>query len=371
MKNTRNILIISKGFPPDLGGVETYSLEIARAYKAAGHKVTVVTQFTGRPGWTTIEDINVYNTSPAPQLLQLIRFTRAIRNANTTFGPFDLVHTTTWRTAIPLLFNKLRPPLVITVHGREISAQRFPFTSLAQRILAHANRIIIISKEAQRRCSKVAPILATERTFVSWNGIGALKLAPLQERNTLNILIACRLIPLKNIENALEAAALAQAEHINPHFTLTIAGDGPLRKSLETKAKKLKLQDVNFLGQVPRKDMPGLYQSADIFLHPQVTIDKGRGFESFCLAVADAMAYGVPVIAGRDGAPREYIEHGVSGMIVNGRDPTDICAAITMLLSSKAIRNSIGTAASAFARSNFNWKKHITPALALLDTHAQ
>ena len=45
---------MAKAFPPVTGGIETYSMEVARAYARAGYHVTVVTSDGVRRGWTSV-----------------------------------------------------------------------------------------------------------------------------------------------------------------------------------------------------------------------------------------------------------------------------------------------------------------------------
>lgn len=367
----RRILILSKGFPPDLGGIETYAEQIAKAYLDKGFATYVITQFQGPIGWQQRQDsLNVFNTGPAPQFIQLLRFIRVINTICRDIGSFSAIHATTWRTAIPALISRANSPLCITVHGREVAAQRWPMTVLCRAILSRAKRVLVISAEARRRCTHVAPILSTTKAVISWNGITPPSTSPRSTSNTPPIVLtACRLTSFKNVMGVLDATAILNRRPNCPPFRLLIAGDGPQRPTLEDFARATKLQNVTFLGTIPRKDMPALLSSADIFLHPQISIDGGRGFESFCLAVADAMAAGLPTIAGSDGAPAEYIEDGVNGVLVNGRSSPDIANALQDLLADHAKRIAIGDAGAAFAKEHFSWSRHVAPVVALTKAH--
>ncbi len=360
----KRVLILSKGFPPDLGGVETYSLEIARAYKSQGHKVCVITQFKGATGISDVEGIEVTNVGPGQQLRQLFSFWKAIRSYQPTF---DLIHATTWRTALPAVLAHRKEPLVITVHGREVAAIGAPLIWLGRWVLSKATRIILISNEARKRTSIVAPVLNTAKAFVAWNGLRSIKPGINTRNNVITILTACRLTAFKNVQAVLDAAAAMKFLDLPPH-RFVIAGDGPLANELRTNAHLYELNNVEFLGHVPLKDTDSLYRSADIFLHPQISIQGGKGFESFCLAVADSMGYGLPTIAGRDGAPSEYIKQGVTGFTVDGRDSAEVVRYLTILLRDPGLRQRMGSEASSFARKNFVWSNHIAPALELIES---
>ena len=76
---------------------------------------------------------------------------------------------------------------------------------------------------------------------------------------------------------------------------LAIAGDGKseYRASLSTLVQKLSLGGkIDFLGQIVGKAKEELYEDADVFIVPSHR-------ESFCIAIAEALAHGVPVIASK------------------------------------------------------------------------
>lgn len=358
------VLILSKGFPPDLGGVETYSQQIALAYAAEGYRPFIITQFNGPVGWQTYNGLEVCNVGRASQIVQLVRFVKALLRLRRDVPRFALVHATTWRTAIPALLVGCHEPLGITVHGREVSATRWLFKVLARMVLSRANRILIISEEARRRCGQAASILRSSKAVVSWNGVSHDSAWQASTRNDVPVVLtACRLTEFKNVKGVLAAAAQLQAKGVTADFL--IAGDGPLAGELTSLARRLKLSNVTFLGQVPRHEMASLMAAADVFLHPQISIEGGRGFESFCLAIADAMAAGLPVIAGVDGAPADYIEHGRTGFLVDGNDTDAISAQLMDCLSRTDRGRQVGLSARAFAREHFQWSQHIAPLVAM------
>jgi glycosyltransferase involved in cell wall biosynthesis len=105
--------------------------------------------------------------------------------------------------------------------------------------------------------------------------------------------------------------------------------------------------------------MPVHYVNADLFLHPQTHAHDKRDFESFCIAIADAMAFGLPVIGGKDGAPADYIQHGVNGWLVDGNDVNAIANYIQEALTNDRLRRSMAEYARNFAKERFSWDAHV------------
>src|SRR5207245_4136839 len=107
-----------------------------------------------------------------------------------------------------------------------------------------------------------------------------------------------------------------------PETRFAIAGDGELREELEQRAKELG-EHVAILGN--RSDVPDLLASFAVFAYPS-------RFEGLCLAVIEAQAAGVPVVATPVGGIPENVVDGETGLLVPPRDPAALAAAINRLL---------------------------------------
>lgn len=114
-----------------------------------------------------------------------------------------------------------------------------------------------------------------------------------------------------------------------------MVGDGPSRPELEVLAGRLGLADrVQFHGH--QRDPFPFHQTADIFL-------LTSHFEGMPNALLEAMASGVPaVVVDSSPGPLEYVEHGVSGLVVAGRDPEDFAQAIRTLALDEPFRHRAG-----------------------------
>ncbi|MGV1872914.1 glycosyltransferase [Agrobacterium rosae] len=148
-----------------------------------------------------------------------------------------------------------------------------------------------------------------------------------------------RLDPKKNVEDFIEAAALAHARNPDMRFLVIGGPDAFLpdyAEQLQTLTKTRQLQNVlRFLGD--RKDIPALLSALDIF----VWLSKGEGMPH---VIAEAGAAGLPVIATPDNGAMQQIEDGVSGFFVPYNDPAAVAAAIERLSTSSELRRTIGQA---------------------------
>jgi glycosyltransferase involved in cell wall biosynthesis len=106
-----------------------------------------------------------------------------------------------------------------------------------------------------------------------------------------------------------------------PSATLTVVGDGSLRASLEALKRRLRIDDRVTLLET-RADI------ADQFLNHDGYV-LSSAWEGFGLALAEAMASGLPVVATHSGGPSEIVgEDGTCGLLVRPGSPVDLAAAM-------------------------------------------
>lgn len=136
------------------------------------------------------------------------------------------------------------------------------------------------------------------------------------------VLAAGRLVPIKGFDVLLAALAdLAPAKRPR----LVVAGDGPERRSLARLAQSLGVR-MELLGNVGQDTLADWMAAADLFVHPCRTLPNGRA-EGMPLAVREALASGLPVIASASGGLREL--EGTPGLsLVPSDDPRALAAAI-------------------------------------------
>jgi len=123
----------------------------------------------------------------------------------------------------------------------------------------------------------------------------------------VRLVYPARLHALKGHADLLEICASLRRTGLG--IRLTLAGEGPLRESLERAVDGLGLRGaVEFKGQLPRRDLVKELGAADIGVFPSHS-------EMMPLALIEMMATGLPVVAYGAGAVGEVIRHGETGFV--------------------------------------------------------
>src|SRR5207249_2086135 len=102
------------------------------------------------------------------------------------------------------------------------------------------------------------------------------------------------------------AIAIEALRHVRAKARLIVAGEGSLRADLEARARAARAAglDVDIVGELGRDRRDDLLRLADALLVPSIELDNGRS-EGMPIAVLEAMAAGVPVVAASSGGLAE------------------------------------------------------------------
>ena len=145
----------------------------------------------------------------------------------------------------------------------------------------------------------------------------------------------CRLDePKKGVGVLLQALGILREEHPRVPWRLLIVGDGPSRSSLSAQCARLGLEDcVVFAGE--RQDVPQILQALDVFVLPS-------RYEGFGIAIIEAMAAGLPVVASAVGGIPEIVVPGSTGWLVPSGNPKALADAIAICAENRDQRRQFG-----------------------------
>jgi glycosyltransferase involved in cell wall biosynthesis len=166
-----------------------------------------------------------------------------------------------------------------------------------------------------------------------------------------------RLAPQKGHRTLINAAPLVLEHHRGARFV--VVGDGELRGELEAATRALGV-DERFTFTGTRDDVPELLRTFDVFAFPSL-------FEGLCLAVIEAQAAGVPVVATPVGGIRETVVSGETGVLVPTQDARALAHGILKLLSEPMHARSLAQEAQRRVNDRFGQETMVRRTLELYD----
>lgn len=279
----------------------------------------------------------------------VVDLTRLFRRERPT-----IVHTHSWGTLCEGLLAARIARVPRVVHGEHGTLQIAPHQLWMQRFAwSRVDQVLSVSSRLAERMARATgfPLarIRTIRNGVDLARFGATRRAHARStlelaENELVIGTVGRLVPVKDHSNLLDALARLHARGIAA--TLVIAGDGPLRGTLESQVVALGLDGrVRFLGYRP--DVETVLAALDIF----VLSSESEGLSN---TILEAMAAGVPPVATAVGGSDELVERGVSGLLVPPKDAEALTCALAELCVSVDRRLAMGQAARERAATQFS-----------------
>lgn len=239
----------------------------------------------------------------------------------------------------PLLGIDLQHAVLTRCLHRHVAVSRYVAARLRDRFHVKPGKIVVIPNAATVAARAAQPVPRAELT---------------RNMATPIVLTIARLDAQKGISHLLDAAAAV------PDVSFAIAGDGPDRGALEARAAALGLGDrVRFLGH--RRDVPALLAAADLFVLPSL-------YEGLPLAVLEAMAAGVPVIASAIGGTDEVVRDGETGTLVPPADANALAAAITRTLADRGGAMRLAAGARAFVAREYSVESMVAAVSRLYDS---
>ena len=287
------------------GGVQVHVKNLAARLLERGHEATVLAPTTAEPSEPWVRSVGrplriSYQGTVAPVAPLSYRRTRA---ALASFRP-DVVH----------VHEPLSP-----------SASMFATLAAKARTLPEATLEIV-------------PNGVDITAFVGAEPRGGL---PEGRR----ILWVNRLDAQKGFPVALAAFSKVLAEV--PEAVLIVVGEGKDHEALALLTGSARAR-VDMRGTEPNERVPFYLAACEAFVSPAV------GQESFGIALVEAMAAGVPVVATDIPGYREVVSHGIEGLLVPPRDPEALAAGLVRVLTEPGLASRLGEAGRERARS-FDW----------------
>lgn len=363
-----NILLLTSDFLPNVGGMATHALELARAHVMNGHAVHLVHPVYGA-GEQRVEEMEGFTVHKlfvdrqTPRIKHLL-YIRAVRRYILDLHArvrFDVLH---WHDLTPNCWTSytLRKalPLVWTNHTSNY-LELFESAMGKRKIrlfLGHADAIISPSRELYEKSAATG--IHAERNFYIPNGVDAAKFHPGGNFGVIDkdygldparpvIICPRRLEPKNGVEYFIRAVPLVREQRPDVQFLIVGGGFPEERARFEGMLREWRqAKDVVFTGNVPNSSMPLFYALASIAALPSL-------MEATSISGLEAMASGLPLVGTKVGGIPEIIEHERSGILVDARSPEQLAQAFLRLLDDDGLRNTLGAGARSRVEREFAW----------------
>lgn len=362
------ICIFSALYLPSVGGVQTYTANIATELARAGERVIVVTNATETPSGRSAEDgVEIVRLPcrallngryPIPQRSEEYRKlmswleNQAIDHVvvNTRFYPHSI-------EGLAFAQRKGITPIVIEHGSAHLTmgnaaidkAVEFVEHAMTKRGLAYGARYYAVSKRASAWLEHFGITSSGEihnainadeyrgqastRSFRKELGL---------PEDSLLVAFIGRLVPEKGVLQLAEASKLLNGSNI----VIAVAGDGPLRKKLaEYEGATFKL-----VGPLSKPDASAFLTEADAMCLPSRS-------EGFATTLLEAAACGTPSIVTPVGGTDELVPDPSYGIILDDMRPETIARILRSALEKREKLAEQGNNAATLARASFSWKR--------------
>jgi len=365
------VCFISRRFFPAISGMSVYALNLLRELQAAGHDVTMLSQYRGDAFGR-----RVYGGGPPPDVpgVRVIGMEQLGEQDGGDFErdvaamvkavvaehrrqPFDVLHA---QYGYPCGWMALEAsrilglPVVVSIQGGDghwVGSCCETHCLAMTRVLDHANAVLIGCDSFRE---EVVQRLGTDpaRFTIVPGAVDVTRFAPGPDRagdDPPVLLYHGRVDARKGVLDLLDAAR--QLMEGGDRFRLLISGIGPTFDETAASIPLLGLQDhVEMTGHVDYEDVPAVYRRAGVFVSPTYA-------EGFSNTILEAMASRLAVVSCRSVGVVDCIRDGENGLLIEPGDRLALADALRRVLRDGALRRRLADAALAECREVYSWAK--------------
>ncbi len=349
--------MVTGHFPPEPGGVQTFTWEFVR--RLPPDRVVVVA-----PTWPGAREFDAALPFPVERrhgyllftgLRRLVREHRLDAGWITAMAPFGLY--------APAVRAAGVRRLVASSHGQELGWIRAWPTRLALR--AMTARVDALTYLSRATLAELRAVVAPAADLVQLaGGVELDRFRPdvdgsgVRARYGLGdgpvVVSVARLVRRKGHDLLIAAWPRVLARH--PDARLLIVGEGPMLGPLRSLAAQSPPGTVVVTGPVPATELPAHYAAATVFTLPCRDDRRGLQTEGLGLSTLEASASGLPVVVGRSGGSPESLLPGRTGLLVDADRPETIASALLELLGDPARARAMGAAGREWTLRRWSWE---------------
>jgi len=243
---------------------------------------------------------------------------------------------------IPVVTRLQTPAKIVhDIHEYDKTDDNLLFYEFEKRLMEKSSGVIAISDSIAKTITDTYSIDFEDKLYKNYLGIEDLKFEAIYHKDEkIRIFFIGRLERRKGISNLLEVIPNILAKHKNIEFRLAgadiydkITGT-TFKKYFKRKYKHL-MKNVLFLGEIPDGQKEQELESCDIFVSPSL-------YESFGIIFIEAMRHKKPVIGCNIGGIPEIIDNGITGLLCEPDNNSDLEKALFNLIENKSMRENMG-----------------------------
>jgi D-inositol-3-phosphate glycosyltransferase len=337
----------------DAGGMNVVVLHQAQALAALGHDVDIITRRSNpdapaelalapRLRLILIEAGPAHPLAKGDHELYIDEFSAGLA----ALGSYDIIHSHHWfsgMAALPVARSR-RVPHVQSFHSiaaddatplSEGERSESPGRMAGESWLARESDAVIAISNAEAQTIETRLGGSSDRITVVAPGVDShlfapsVTASPSRDRSAPYAVVAARLQPLKGLDLAIEAIAAVPAQ-VRPDLVVSGDASADFEGYVDELSALARLRGVDaavhFIGPQSRQALAELLRQALVVLIPSHS-------ETYGLVALEAAASRVPVIAAASGGLREAVVDGVTGIVLDSRDPEVWAEAIVRLVS--------------------------------------
>jgi glycosyltransferase involved in cell wall biosynthesis len=241
-------------------------------------------------------------------------------------------------------------PMSFTAHRWDI-----PENNALSAKASHAAWVRAIDENGAHELRSIVPANARDRVRVMHLGVRlpAVEARPAASRPVRSVVVPAALVPKKGHRYLIEA--LGRAVLRGRALQVSLVGEGPLRDDLERLAATSGIADIiTFEGWVGHEELLSRYAAGqvDLVVLPSITTPDGE-LEGIPVALMEAMAHGIPVVATTNGGIPELIADGC-GILVPEGDAESLAQAIARTLDDPQDARRMALRGRERVRASFN-----------------